>query len=260
MELPAEIQRLIEQYLEVVRNDLEHRLSPIDRLNIYKSFGPSHHSLNQFQTNKSFSNPLGLPDELNLSLADKAFGWLAILTAQKVLPIWLQTVDLEEPESDGNGDNPAQMLEVAAGVLTKTVEANEAFKQLCGRFYDGIGILEQTTAEKVYCACAAAYDALEVTLMGIEGLGFWANKIPIKDEEISYGQRDFAAMAVRAYISTDKNKPGVWWNKYSRFRSNYQPLRFDPEKRLKFWEWWLTEAIPQAWEKAILYQPPTSNP
>jgi hypothetical protein len=25
-------------------------------------------------------------------------------------------------------------------------------------------------------------------------------------------------------------------------------IEFDDRKRLEFWEWWLTEAIPQAWD------------
>jgi hypothetical protein len=30
----------------------------------------------------------------------------------------------------------------------------------------------------------------------------------------------------------------------------HQLIRIDPQKELEFWEWWLTEAIPKAWELA----------
>ncbi len=33
-------------------------------------------------------------------------------------------------------------------------------------------------------------------------------------------------------------------------RKTFKEIIFDPIKRLEFWEWWLTEAIPQAWEMA----------
>lgn len=41
-----------------------------------------------------------------------------------------------------------------------------------------------------------------------------------------------------------------WQIEKSEQTKSYQQQTFDPTKRLEFWQWWLTEAIPQAWEMA----------
>lgn len=261
MELPLQTKALINAYLKALRQNPQHQLKPMERVEIYKSFGPSHHSLNRSKERATFGNPKGLPKRLHLSTADLTFGWLAIITSRKVLPIWLEAYpdeneDNKKDQYDFLGNKPTEMLKAAEGVLRGTVDADEAFGQVCGKFYDGLGALEYTTTEKVYCACAASYDTLEVILDGIDGLRLEGTRFAITDEEIRYGQRDFAAMAVRAYISIDKNEPGVWSKGKYKCTSSYDPLTLDCEKRLEFWEWWLTDAIPQAWELAITKELP----
>ena len=41
-----------------------------------------------------------------------------------------------------------------------------------------------------------------------------------------------------------------WQNEQMEQKKTFKQLIFDPIKRLEFWEWWLTEAVPQAWEIA----------
>lgn len=65
----------------------------------------------------------------------------------------------------------------------------------------------------------------------------------LDDEQIT-PSLDFAAEAVKAYSAIDPNPPG----KHSYPRR--LPIVFDKDKRLEFWEWWLTEAISQAWKLA----------
>jgi len=248
MPIPRETQQLIEQALTMVRKDPGHHLSPAIRFEIYKSFGNSNHT-NNLSSIKEVRK--GEDVFLKLSLADKTLGFLSILTARKVLPIWLDNEAAQFIDNDEEYSNdPVEMLKIAENVINNTLKPSRAYVDLCSRFYNGLLSLEYTVNEKIYCVALAAYSSLEVTLCGIEGLRFSSHKkVNYTDEEVTYGQRDFAAFATRAYISIDTGEAGNWRFK-NRNSEKYVPLVFDPQKRLEFWEWWLTQAIPQAWELA----------
>lgn len=62
--------------------------------------------------------------------------------------------------------------------------------------------------------------------------------------------KDFVTAAVKAYTAIDRNPLGEY---------KLWPDEFDAKKRLEFWEWWLTEAIPQAWELAKQSKLPKSK-
>jgi hypothetical protein len=56
---------------------------------------------------------------------------------------------------------------------------------------------------------------------------------------------DFASIAMASYSFKESEKTDLIDKRQINDLEN-----FDPQKRLEFWEWWLTEAIPQAWELA----------
>jgi len=59
---------------------------------------------------------------------------------------------------------------------------------------------------------------------------------------------DAAQSAVVAYSIVDDSEPGDWRTHFRKTRN--KEWIFDFEKRLEFWEWWLTEAVPAAWRMA----------
>jgi hypothetical protein len=76
---------------------------------IFRSFGPSSVAESQQSNNDSrdwYYRPV------NLSLADRAYGWLAIITARKVLPIWEQFGTGEIGDENYSHD-PTTMLKTA---------------------------------------------------------------------------------------------------------------------------------------------------
>ncbi len=248
MSQPYELEQQVDYLLGVVRNSPDHELKPIERINLYKSFGSSKHNVNS-STNTVTNTQTSYSFELGL--ADKMLGLLAILTANKVLPIWLGNEAVQYIVSDEDySNNPVEMIKTAEDVICKRMKFAQAQSELSSKFYDGLGGLEYTVNEKIYCVASTAYSTLEVSLYGISGLRVSDNKgSDFLDENISYNQRDFAAFAARAYTSTDNNPPGVWRSR-KRYPERYNPLVFDPIKRLEFWEWWLTEAISEAWKLA----------
>lgn len=274
MKPPLALQSLCDQYLEKVRNDPQHSLEAADRSAIYQAFGPL---LGMKQ--REIQN-----GRLILTQADKAFGWLGIITARKVIPIWEAATVEDVDDNEDFSANPNEMLRVAEGVLLGTIDAQIALdRDLCNRFYYGGTGLEKRTTKPVYCANSASYAALESIYSGVEGLN-----------------SDFTSRAIMAYAGIDENESGLWWDaqiaqadknietwletetdedakgfreafealnlklealnpeiieqvegwmaENKRRAEKFIPIKYDPQKGLEFWQWWLGEAIPQAWD------------
>ncbi len=252
MTLPVKVQQLCNQYLEKMRQDKKHHLLPFDRFTIYQAFGPSNHLADPLEGSTGLTKKESKYNSINFSKADLAFGWLAVITARKIMPIWLEAKIYERPDEEYYSCNPVEMLEEVEGVLLGKIPQEKAYWDLCLRFYDGSSGLEYSVTEKAYAAHSAAFAALEVVLCGVEELYY---HVSIKsDDHISYSLHDFATMAARAYAAIDENEPGAW----VKVRGEKHPLTIDLKKRLDFWEWWLLEAIPQAWELVSQSKPQTS--
>jgi hypothetical protein len=244
MELPEITRHLIDQFLEAVRDDPQHHLKPLDRLSLYSSFGTSYREMNYSKLTEQIGSGI-----LSLSVADLALAHLAILSVQKVLPIWEKEwvrIYKEDPETT---NITVILLETAKAVLARTMNPNEAFI-LASNSHATVGSLEWDLSYNAYCASASSEEALAMVLIGlwqinsqIQGKRF----ININDDETNTSF-DFAAWAAKAWSAIDENPPGGW-----AVLVGYKGLvniKFDKQKRLEFWEWWLTEAIPQAWDLA----------
>ena len=242
MELPLETQQHCQQFLEKVRQDPNYHFNPYDRLILYNSFGPS----NQFnEAGRSqisrFRN--GETSRYSLSEGDKVFGWLAVITARKVLPIYEKTFPRGTTEKKGS---PAQMLDVAKNVLLGKEKPLKAYGDLCGKFYDSTTNIDFFLNEQLEFAMYTAYNALLVTLCGM-GAGGSRKHFVTDDSQIKPGNEDFAATAMKTFCALDPNLPkGDFWQQ----GNERKPIGYSLIKRLEFWEWWLTEAIPQAWDLA----------
>ena len=189
-------------------------------------------------------------EPLWLSEASRAVSWLSIITARKVIFVWETANNTSVEPLNEFMRTPHEALEAAEKFLTGKISENEARSACRVDFfrYDLITL-------KVYCASKASLAALETTLLG--------------SAESFANLEDFADYSLVAFAGIDNNEPGVWiddfyinlagwdfaedekWTEEQKERARqYQPVKNDPQKELEFWEWWLTEAVPQAWELA----------
>lgn len=231
---------LIEQNLKELRLDSQYNLDSLGRFKIYESLGSSR------LLEPNYPTPEAAAVELTkLSFADYTIAWLAVLTTEHVLSIWDQVNFDRVPQSkDDPIIAPQHILQMAKDVLQHLIDYDLAFETFHNIFYYSSSRFESYINYNVYCVYQSAYSSLEQILFGrnIERENYDA-KDKIKLEG------DFVTEAMLAYSLIDNNEPGYWKLFYNNL-SLLTGLEIDIHKRQKFWEWWLTEAIPQAWELA----------
>lgn len=231
MKLPEQTQQLIDQYLEEVKLDPQHHLPGASRLAIYKSFGKSRFSREPCPREQNYRR--FLEAELKTSaIADYARGWLAVLTAKHVIPIWERYYN---PLDYSDVSTPQDILQVAEEVLYNKADIILAATLLCNEFNWPV---EVGANYDFACAYRASYFALDMILSDSEFLNFLSQEND-KAEDIHH---DFASTAMQAYCFVNNGSGETWFS--------VQNPEFDPQKCLEFWLWWLTEAIHQAWELA----------
>jgi len=281
MQLPTSLRQICLQSLEAVKNDPNRYLDNSWRGKIYQ--------------------------DIKLSpQASKIAGWIDVLTARKVVPIWEEferTVlskseeewlssgeinieeemayyeSLAEEDREIMQDDPATMLQAAEDFLHDEMTEDKLSSLLSGSFYDGMMGLFNYATWTSYNAKYAAYwtvnglvgskplgpHGLEEALIAYAGIdknagGVWNWSTPIwsggflvflKDEEI---RKDL--LESEKVIMGSTPEPVFWLEKPDHRQElvkqirNYIPIGADLDRALEFWEWWLTEAIPQAWELA----------
>jgi hypothetical protein len=211
MNLPLETQQLCEKYLEKVWQDPEHQLTERDRATIFGSWGIELIAINPYPRNLA-----------NFSQADFAMGWLAVITAEKVAFICQQKAKRPEFSEYEEVD---KLLGTAIDFLGGRLNYEDAKNVLMDFWF----FYRPDLKYDVLCAWRSAMSALNFIL----------------HEEAFPDFLGFVVQAVTAFSVIDHNLPG------KADRSNPPiPLEYDLTKRLEFWEWWLTEAIPQAWDLA----------
>jgi hypothetical protein len=217
MPIPPEVQKLLNSALADMSVDPRHQLMPVRRLPIYQAL-------------QAASVP---------GTSDRVRGWLALLAARRVLPLWQRAMPLyEDDDPDERGVEANKLAEHflarAEGVIRGTVDRDVARKEDSDYWYV-VGNIELEIFEAreetdgpffyAFFALDAAYKALHEAL-GYEQLG------RLKGWETRFAC-DAASSAVIAASGGGDVVEGP-------------PI--DPQKRLEFWEWWLTSAIPAAWE------------
>ena len=240
--LPDTIQHLIRTADSDVRAHPQHQMNWRQRQAIYTAF-----------------------DTATPSAGPRARIWLAILTAEFVLPIFETTfaeVCFEPPEDDAYAELPRQWI-----TLARASVEGRSDPQSIGEYrhmaHTNMGCMQLdygSVALNMVAAAEAAYRATK------EALGI----VPFHDMHLysvsprgfgSYGQIHDAD-AVRATDWTDTRLALLAGDVAAAaaiaFACKRTSLECDTEKLLTFWAWWLTEAIPTAWAKANeLRQPPT---
>jgi len=266
MKLPSKVQASCVKFLAAVRYEPAHDIKIEDRFSIYNSFGPSRIHHPSYTKGCGDFNHLDyfqyIKDEfLNSNINDYILSWLAVISARYVLPL----VNRVWPQISEKGElvSPQQILEVAEKLLRKDITFDAAYEQF-DEFYWSNEAVSKSATYDVACAFSSAYSALEFILYGLRSRPPFVNGSEIIGGDI------FIFNALEAYNSIDRNSPGEYQVKESdviikdflafriienpppgyQFSNEPIPIEYDVQKRLEFWEWWLTEAIPQAWELA----------
>ncbi|MBU7005761.1 Imm5 family immunity protein [Phosphitispora fastidiosa] len=148
---------------------------------------------------------------------------LAISATEKVLPLWGKVYP-------GNS-LPERCIQLANQVLLGQVDANEAWKQR-DLFWDHLVEMgNKDQANQV--VHGAGFSAVQVLNAVLRNERFDSRQINLNltDADVNPDEMDAAFFAAAAYAN------GAVWDEAS-----------DSLKRREFWEWWLKEAVPLAWE------------
>lgn len=204
-------------------------------------------------------NALKVEDGINTI---KIRGWLAVLSAKLVLPVW----EKEKPEDTFS----RTFIEQAEKFLLSRKTSDEFVENInpnslaAGGLYVDLDV----SMEALYAAEAAL-----LALTEAQGISLYKEVTSIKhlqkleteieqgfpDEMLQGKYVDCASMAVCAYSGISFDWDTIAENIFDFIQDDKKMLEhinttfhpnFDPAKRLEFWQWWLTEAIPQAWELA----------
>ena len=225
--LPLQLSASINRASEKLRKDSHYSLLPKDRLLLYRHV-----------------------QEQNAAAYKTFQTWLAIITTKSVLPLW--------EISASNDDLFQQLLNVSEALAQNTITLEQAYEQqnyfyhLVGSDYYGDlstdGYHALNTAYTCYCTALGGKPFEEISAEQIEQ-GF-------PDEIVSSSRADAASSAVLAYSGRaydDSVLENVTFigekipSLLNAYKMTYNP-KFSLSKRLEFWEWWLMEAMPQAWE------------
>jgi hypothetical protein len=197
------IRSLLAGVLSEVEADPAHRMSPLRRREVYGALGT-----------------LG---------GQPAIGRLAVIAAQRVLPIFQQSYP--------DDTLPQALLDTAVGILQAQVDAAQARAMIDAGYHASGGAWgydEREVPWPVWLAANTCYHALKEA-GGYQPLSFLPEYYkgdvltPWSDEDLC--AMDFSDAAGAAAIASSSDLHGT---------------AYDSQKLLAFWKWWLGEAIPAA--------------
>jgi Immunity protein Imm5 len=221
MEISLELQILLKKAQTYMRDHPEDDLPLGYRQAIKMALGP------RFDTKQdNLQSPA--------SVGYKRRGILAILTARYVLPIWQKVTPTEDAtQEDIERGSPVRTLVEAQKYLTGklTVGSGKELYRFYSIMWQYVWSLMQTEDIDQTWPVGAGWAALKVLLGMMVDLDI---KIDLSrtDESIrDIDARDYEFHAVVAYANGTPDWPSA-----------------DQARRQQFWKWWLTEAVPTAWD------------
>ncbi|HVN54184.1 MAG TPA: Imm5 family immunity protein [Anaerolineaceae bacterium] len=209
--LPDPLRRMIVESMATMKADLHYHLPPLRRLAIYRSL-----------------NPRANPDAPVL-----ARGWLAIITARRVLPVW----HMYCPVSVEDNQLPDRLLSIARNAISGTIDLERAWHEANDLWFVagslGEPAIQRRTdvPNKAFYACDTALKAVH-EVFWIEFLQKATEIEHTSDEYLQDWERDSAASAMIAEAG------------------GADAGSLDLRKRHDFWEWWLSQAVPAAWVRS----------
>ena len=229
MPVPEKLQQAIDFARQQVEQDDHHSLLPKDRLPIYKAI-----------------------DELGMPLSKQLNAQLALITAQKVLPLW----EMEQPDDTLFQDILSSTQKLFDGKLSPQ-EADEKYML----YYSMVGsdYYSEELNNIAYQSLETAYHAFCIGLgfKPFEGISPFQMQVGFPDDIlIHYPTTDTACSAVIAYSGyayDDEVFPTKLYlmsekditDAIAKYKQTFYPY-FQKEKCLEFWHWWLDKAIPEA--------------
>lgn len=212
MTIPVKLQQFINEALTAVRTHPQHDLNLGYRQAIWAMLEPR-------------ANTYLARNSLNIKTAGhRRRSCLAILAIRNVLPIWKQ----EFP----NDKMPEHILSEAQKVINRLGSAGAALKG----FDDYWEYAEEVASHSKSMAIAVGYGAALALLTAIDDENFSPDEINVHlTDSQEFDCNDASFFAAVAYAN------GPCWD----IVANPKP---DSAKRRQFWEWWLTKAVPAAWQ------------
>ncbi len=232
MPIPFSIDRYVHEVQELVRADASHSLLPVYRKELYSRVT---------SYDEVFSNQWR--------------GWLAIEAAQYVLPIFYQANFVVDAMPERVYNLPNVSVDIAVNILRKTSVQDITIQSILDQGYESFGILIQESFEdpesfpvNAVWAGKTTYNAL-LEVLGRDVFQRLQSNIVVGrtvDGKLNY--KPWQTLTDEMFVlRTDGDAAG---SAALAFASSSISTSCDMSKLLEFWEWWLTEAIPQAWELA----------
>jgi hypothetical protein len=228
--LPAEVRQLIDETLAIVRDDAIHEMGQHRRRRIYEALWSS------------------LPGE-------KACKWLAIMSARYVQPIYREGVSTSSYANDEFVVTLLdRMLDVAEKVVREElspedVQRAEKSGEVEDFYYSILVGAEKEFPLYIWLATLAAYNAL-LEAMGDKPLqNRISGEVPDEDGNTVITGSDTWTDNRLAGSGCHADDAAV--DAAFTFAKLETRQQYDSGKVLEFWEWWLAEAIPQAWKRTL---------
>lgn len=184
--------------------------------------------------------------------------WLAIITAEYVFPIFesnFAEVCYEDPEDDAYADLPTQWITLAHAVINGTAE-EEAIAEYYHMAHTSMGCMINdyvSLALNAVCAAQAAYLAATIA-MGFKPFQYLESYSVDQRGFVSYGSDD-EPNALRGVDLDDRRLTLIGAGDAAAaaamaFACSRTSPHYDLSKLEQFWDWWLQQAIPSAWQQA----------
>jgi hypothetical protein len=254
------LQQVVAEALSALRDDPQHHLHPYYRQRLYE----------QVRALKGPDAPTTRGAH-GLTFGERLLGWLAVLSAERVLPIYEAAPQEMKRYMKAGYGSPPDLLNLARSTIQGRVDRKEASSiasdahEIYGNAlneseYDPQGFplgavlaaiaikgaLEEATGEDPVTSYARAAGKSEDwpepptgtsqysknTGVGAASTGHTTQQKDPFLELLEHAGPDAAADASAAYAWDPK------------------ATRYDPAKLHGFWTWWLTEALPAAWKLA----------
>jgi hypothetical protein len=210
--IPLKLEELINKALSEVHSGLDHHLFWETRQSIYQTLGPV---------------------EYGITL-NKARGLLAIMAARRVLPIFKASLPEEAM--------PEDLLTTAQEVVQGNLDINSP--KMNSYLNDAYYAIKTFWGYK-----AVPWNAFLVGFAAFKALQEVGGWQPFQNRHIYTETSALKGTRDEDFAHTDDSDTAL--TAAVAFASGDHKMSCEPEKLLRFWNWWLTEAIPNVWEAAV---------
>ncbi|NJL55461.1 hypothetical protein HC928_09930 [bacterium] len=188
-------------------------------------------------------------------------GHLARITAQQVYPIWERQIPhllAQDPTADVY--TPYRLL-IASEAFVNTLDprVKSQLETLTHRTHDWLGAMAYDIPLQAFSAAHAILNAANTILRPhlLELISQETFVAHLTDDDLDVLALDYAGAAMKAYTTLDPEKPAMepsepvamaYFQQQQAFWTAMEMVSF--QRRREFWTWWLSTAVPAAWEAA----------